>query len=103
MLSAGDRFSEFLEESKAAPASMVERAMVEVHDEIESPVLPGPLPPGQRRRLAGKAGQNRVGADELVGFFSEPCIQGEIVLFVPSLCNRNEAGRRDDGAGVADI
>src|ERR1700731_4631149 len=50
---AGARFSEFLEESKAATTSMVERTMVEIDNHIEAPVFPGPLPPGEGGSLAG--------------------------------------------------
>ena len=71
---AGARFSEFLEESKAATTSTVERTMVEIDNHIEAPVFSGPLPPGEGGSLAGETVQNLGWPDELVRFFPEPSV-----------------------------
>jgi len=97
------RRSEFFEESKAATTSFVEWTVVIITDEIESPGLSRPLPPGNCHILTGEARQNSSRADDLISFLSEPCVYGHVVMLVAAFGHSYESGWRKDYAGITHV
>ena len=97
------RRSELFEESKAAASPFIEWTVVIIGDEIESPALPHPLPPGDRHILTGKARENRSWSHELIRLLSEPYVQSDVVMFVGAFRQSYEAGRGKDHTGFTDV